>query len=131
MDTPRRARASISKGVDDDVALGAKLPETIGLHSAHLAPEDELRVITLLEQIADIPQKVVGVWLAVVEQADPRLPQSTEAPRRELAPLGLPYRRRIKDLDLLFHLCTSTPAFEKEVGFSAVVSFLLIGAIAI
>ena len=40
VDTPRRARASIGKGVDDNVALFYEILDTIGLGAAHLPPKN-------------------------------------------------------------------------------------------
>lgn len=54
VDTPRRARASIGKGVDDDVASVGKLLEKIRSRAGHLPSRDDLNtVVPLLQKVAD------------------------------------------------------------------------------
>ena len=71
VDTPRRARASIGKRVDHDIAARDQLGQTVRFGPAHFALRDKLDVaVAPLEQLTDELQKFVGIGLVVVEQTD-------------------------------------------------------------
>jgi hypothetical protein len=71
VDTPRRARASIGKSVDDDVAFVGKLLEKIRSGAGHFSSRDKLNtIVSLLQKLAHIGEKFVGIGFVIVEQAD-------------------------------------------------------------
>jgi hypothetical protein len=71
VDTPRRARPSIGKGVDDYVAPVDQLLKTIRYCAGHFSFGYELNVVVALpEQVADIAKKFVCVGFVIVQQTD-------------------------------------------------------------
>ena len=75
VDTPRRTRASIGKGIDDDVASVGKLLEKIRSGAGHFSSGDELNtVVSLLQKRADIGEKFVGIGFVIVQQTNALVP---------------------------------------------------------
>jgi hypothetical protein len=71
VDTPRRARASIRKGVDDDIAFVSQLLEKIRPGAGHFPSVDELNaVVSLLQQLGHLSQKFVGIGFVIVEETN-------------------------------------------------------------
>jgi hypothetical protein len=105
VDTPRRARASISKGVDDDVASVGKLLEKIRPGAGHFPSGDKLNTfVALLEQLAHMSEKFVGIGLVVVQKTYALVAQAAVSSGSEIGPLENPRRRWINNLyQLSFH----------------------------
>jgi hypothetical protein len=71
VDTPRRARSSIGKSVDDDVASLGKLLEKIRSCAGHFSSGNELNtVVALLQKLADIDEKFIGIGFVIVQEAN-------------------------------------------------------------
>ena len=72
VDTPRRARASIGKRVDDDVAFAGKLLKKLRSRAGHFSSGDELNaVVSLLQKLAHMSEKFVGIGFVIVQQTNP------------------------------------------------------------
>ena len=71
VDTPRRARPSIGKGVNDDVAFVGKFPEKIRSRAGHFSFRDKLNtVVSLLQKLTHMSEKFVGIGFVIVEQTN-------------------------------------------------------------
>jgi hypothetical protein len=71
VDTPRRARASIGKGVDDYVGSVGELLEKIRSGAGHFSSGDELNtVVSLLQKLTHMSEKFVGIGLVIVQQTN-------------------------------------------------------------
>ena len=71
VDTPRRARASIGKGVDDDIASVSELLEKIRSRAGHFSSRDKLNtVVSLLQKLAHMSEKFVGIGFVIVQQTN-------------------------------------------------------------
>ena len=71
VDTPRRARASIGKRIDNDVASPAELPKVIRFGAGHFSFGDELNtVVSLLQKLSDIREKLVCIRFVIVQQTN-------------------------------------------------------------
>ena len=71
VDTPRRARASISKGVDDDVTSGSELLEKIRSRAGHFSFRDELNtIVSLLQKLAYMSEKFIGIGFVIVQKTN-------------------------------------------------------------
>src|SRR5262245_4301381 len=98
VDTPRRARASIRKGVDDDVTFGSQLLEKIRSGAGHFCSGDELnRFVSLLEKPTHMSEKFVGIGLVIVQKTNALVAQAAVLSGSKLSPLGNSGRRRIDD----------------------------------
>ena len=74
MDTPRRARASIGKRIDDYIAPIGEFLEAIGSGAGHFTFGDKLDAfVPLFEKIADALKKPVGIGLVVIKQTTARV----------------------------------------------------------
>jgi hypothetical protein len=71
VDTPRRARSSIRKGVDDAVASISELMEKIRSRAGHFSSGDDLDTfVSLLQKLADMSEKFVGIGFVIVQQTN-------------------------------------------------------------
>ena len=71
VDTPRRARASIGKRIDDDVTSAAEILEVIRFGAGHFSLRDELNTgVSLLQNRSDISEKLVRIRFVIVQQAN-------------------------------------------------------------
>jgi hypothetical protein len=71
VDTPRRARTSIGKGVDDDVASVSELLKKFRARAGHFSFRDELNtVVPLLQKLPYMSEEFVGVGFVIVQQAN-------------------------------------------------------------
>jgi hypothetical protein len=71
VDTPRRARASIGKRIDNDVASAAELLEVIRFGAGHFSFGDDLNtVVSLLQKLSDIGKKLVCIRFVIVQQTN-------------------------------------------------------------
>src|SRR6266478_2933266 len=105
VDTPRRARASIGKRIDYDVATVNELLNAIGLGAGHFSFGDELNTVaSLLQKRSDIAEKLVGIGFAIVQQTNALVAQAAVFPGSELGPFRNSGRSRIHNLQQLsFH----------------------------
>src|SRR3954470_23734710 len=59
VDTPRRARASIGEGIDDEVTIIAQFRQAIGLGPAHFTLSEKFDMILVPQQRAQVTEKMV------------------------------------------------------------------------
>jgi hypothetical protein len=84
VDTPRRARSSIGKSRDHDIALLHQLLDAIGFGATHLSFEDDFDPVeSPAQQFADIAEKSIGIGLAVVQQTNAFMMQTKIFPGGE------------------------------------------------
>src|SRR4030095_5078801 len=75
VDTPRRTRASIRKGVDDDVTFVSQFLEKIRSRAGHFSSGDKLNpFVSLLEKLTHIREKFVGIGFVIVQQTNTLVP---------------------------------------------------------
>jgi hypothetical protein len=105
VDTPRRARASIGKGVDDDVAFVSELLEKIRPRAGHFPSGDELNTfVSLLQKVAYVSEKFIGIGFVIIQQTNALMAQAAVFSGSELSPLRNSGRRWIHNLyQLSFH----------------------------
>ena len=107
MDTPRRAGASIGKGVDDDIASVGKLLKKIRRRAGHFPSGDELHTfVSLLEKLTDMSEKFIGIGLIVVQKTYTLVAQAAVFSGSKPSPLGNSRRGWIDNPNQLsFHVC--------------------------
>jgi hypothetical protein len=123
VDTPRRARASIGKGVDDDVAFVSEVLEKIRPRAGHFPSGDELNTfVSLLQKVAYVSEKFIGIGFVIVQQTNALMAQAAVFSGSELGPLENPRRRWINNLyQLCLHLVPpEDPGFSSGPPFSPV-----------
>jgi hypothetical protein len=105
VDTPRRAGASIGKGVDDDVAFVGKLLEKIRPRAGHFSSRDELNTfVSLFEKFTHMSKKFVGIGFVIVQQTNALMAQAAVSSGSELSSLRNSGRRWIHNFyQLSFH----------------------------
>jgi len=108
VDTPRRARASIGKRIDNYVASPAELLEVIRFGAGHFSFGDDLNtVVSLLQKLSDIGKKLVCIRFVIVQQTNALVAQAAVFPGSELGPFRNSRRSRIHNLQQLsFHACS-------------------------
>src|SRR5262245_33681645 len=107
VDTPRRARASIRKGVDDDVTFVSQLLEKIRSGAGHFSSRDDLNpFVSLLEKLTHMSEKFVGIGLVVVQETNALMAQAAVFSGSEPSPFGDSGRRWIDNpYQLSCHVC--------------------------
>jgi len=105
VDTPRRARASIGKRIDDDVTSAAEILEVIRFGAGHFSLRDELNTgVSLLQNRSDISEKLVRIRFVIVQQTNALVAQAAVFSGSELGPFRNSGRSRIHNLQQLsFH----------------------------
>jgi hypothetical protein len=99
VDTPRRARASIREGVDDDIALVSQLLEKSRSRAGHFPFGNELDTfVSCPEKLAHMSEKFIGIGFIVVQKTYALVAQATVLSGCELSPLENPRRRWINNL---------------------------------
>jgi hypothetical protein len=109
VDTPRRARASIGKRIDHNIAPVGEFPETIRAGARHLSFGNQLdALVTPLEKLTRTFKKAVRVGFIVVEQTDASVVQALVFPPSQSRSLDRSRRRRRHDgYQLSFHAMAS------------------------
>src|SRR5215813_11561369 len=123
VDTPRRARASIRKGVDDDVTFVSQLPEKIRSRAGHFSSGDELNTfISLREKLTHMSEKFVGIGFVIVQKTNALVAQAAILSGSKPSSLRNSRRRWINNpYQFSFHVCAlpKTPCFTPATNITA------------
>jgi hypothetical protein len=99
VDTPRRARASIGKGVDDDVAFISQLLDKSRPRAGHFPSGNELNTfVSLPEKLTHMSEKFIGIRFVVVQKTNALVAQAAVSSGSELSSLRDSERRWIHNL---------------------------------